>query len=78
MNRFAVFDFILEVNPDKFNSFTPGTSIPILSEQSDEFYVPDYFLVLPWHFKNNILDREYDFLNKGVKFIFPLPNIEIY
>jgi len=38
---------------------------------------PDYFLVLPWHFKDNILAREEEYISKGGKFIFPLPEIEI-
>ena len=38
---------------------------------------PDYFLVLPWHFKDDILSREKEYLKTGVKFIFPLPEIEI-
>ena len=38
---------------------------------------PDYFLVLPWHFKNDILQREQEYLAQGGKFIFPLPEIEI-
>ena len=38
---------------------------------------PDYFLVLPWHFKYNILNREQEFLSNGGKFIFPLPEIEV-
>ena len=38
---------------------------------------PDYYLVLPWHFKNSILEREQEFLENGGKFIFPLPEIEI-
>jgi len=38
---------------------------------------PDYFLVLPWHFRENILSREKEFLENGGKFIFPLPEIEI-
>ena len=38
---------------------------------------PDYYLVLPWHFKENILSREQDFIANGGKFIFPLPDIEI-
>ena len=38
---------------------------------------PDYFLVLPWHFKDNILQREHEFLNAGGHFIFPFPEIEI-
>jgi len=38
---------------------------------------PDYFLVLPWHFKNGILERERKFLERGGKMIFPFPEIEI-
>ncbi|MBX7174442.1 MAG: class I SAM-dependent methyltransferase [Pyrinomonadaceae bacterium] len=68
---------IAEVNEDKFGSFTPGTLIPIISEAEAKAMNPDYFFVLPWHFKNNILEREKDFLANGGKFIFPLPNIEI-
>ena len=38
---------------------------------------PDYFLVLPWHFKDGILRREKEYLRQGGKFIFPFPEIEI-
>lgn len=69
--------FIAEVNEQKFGSFTPGTHIPIISEKEAHAMRPDYFLVLPWHFKNSILEREQDFMKKGGKFIFPLPEIEI-
>jgi len=69
--------YIAEVNEEKFGSFTPGTNIPIISEAEAKAMNPDYFLVLPWHFKDNILSREKDYLAKGGKFIFPLPEIEI-
>jgi hypothetical protein len=69
--------YIAEVNPDKFGSFTPGTNIPIISEKEARAMNPDYFLVLPWHFKHNILARETDYIEQGGKFIFPLPEIEI-
>jgi len=68
---------IAEVNPDKYGSYTPGTNIPIVSEAEAKALNPDYYLVLPWHFKHNILEREKDFRAKGGKFIFPLPEIEI-
>ncbi len=68
---------IAEVNEDKFGKYTPGTNIPIVSEKEAKEMKPDYFLVLPWHFKHTILDREKEFLAKGGKFIFPLPEIEI-
>ncbi len=38
---------------------------------------PDYFQVLPWHFKDNILQREQEYIAQGGKFIFPFPEIEI-
>jgi hypothetical protein len=69
--------FIAEVNKEKFGSFTPGTHIPIISEKDAKDLKPDYFLVLPWHFKHTILEREKEFLAQGGKFIFPLPEIEI-
>ncbi len=68
---------IADVNPDKFGCFTPGTHIPIVSEQEARAMRPDFFLVLPWHFKSGILDREKDFLLGGGKMIFPFPEIEV-
>jgi hypothetical protein len=64
--------FIAEVNPDKFGSYTPGTLIPIISEAEAKIMKPDYFVVLPWHFKENIIMREKKFLKEGGKLLFPL------
>ena len=69
--------YIAEVNQDKFGSVTPGTHIPIISEAEAKAMKPDYLLVLPWHFKAGILEREREYLAEGGKFIFPLPEIEI-
>ena len=68
---------IAEVNPEKFGRVTPGTHIPIVSEAEAKAMKPDYFLVLPWHFKEGILQREQAFAAQGGKFIFPFPEIEI-
>jgi hypothetical protein len=68
---------IAEVNPDKFGAFTPGTRIPIIPEVEARDMKPDYFLVLPWHFKEGILQREAKFLAEGGRMIFPFPEIEI-
>jgi hypothetical protein len=38
---------------------------------------PDYFVVLPWHFKENIITRENLFLKQGGKLLFPLPDLKI-
>jgi len=69
--------FIAEVNPDKFGAYTPGSRIPIISEVEARAMKPDYFLVLPWHFKDGIIAREEAFLSAGGKMIFPFPEIEI-
>jgi hypothetical protein len=68
---------IAEVNQDKFGCYTPGTNIPILSEDEVKAMKPDYMLVLPWHFKDSILKREESFMEAGGKLIFPMPDIEI-
>ena len=68
---------IAEVNPDKFGAFTPGTHIPIISEAEAKAMKPDYFLVLPWHFRDGIVRREAEFLAGGGRMIFPFPEIEI-
>jgi hypothetical protein len=68
---------IAEVNEDKFGCVTPGSHIPIVSEREARSMRPDYFLVLPWHFKDGIVRREREFLAAGGKMIFPFPEIEI-
>ncbi|MBA4318777.1 MAG: methyltransferase [Flavobacterium sp.] len=69
--------YIAEVNSEKFGAYTPGTLIPIVSEQEAKAMKPDFFVVLPWHFKDNIILREKKFLKSGGKLLFPLPCPEI-
>ena len=68
---------ISDVNEDKWDRFTPGSGIPIVSEKDARELNPDYMLVLPWHFKDGIVRREQAFLDRGGRLIFPLPEIEI-
>ncbi|MEK6772727.1 MAG: class I SAM-dependent methyltransferase [Bdellovibrionota bacterium] len=69
---------VAEVNEDKFGKFTPGTQIPIISEADSKAKKPNYYLVMPWHFKKNILSREKKYiLEQNGKFIFPLPHIHV-
>ena len=72
-----ILPYIGEVNPFKYDKFTPGTNIKIISENKAKKMKPDYFLVLPWHFRDFIIQKEKSFLNNGGKLIFPLPDIEI-
>lgn len=72
-----IIDCAAERNPDKYGARTLGTDIPIVSEAESRAMNPDYYLVLPWHFKAEFVERERETLDKGVGFIFPLPTIEI-
>ena len=69
--------YIYDINPYKHEKFTPGSNIKIISEKKCRLERPDYFLVLPWHFKNNIIEKEKNFLKNGGKLILPMPDIEI-
>ncbi len=71
-------EYAAERNPDKYGARTLGTNIPIISEAESRAMNPDYYLVLPWHFKKEFLEREKDALDKGTGFIFPIPTIDIY
>jgi 2-polyprenyl-3-methyl-5-hydroxy-6-metoxy-1,4-benzoquinol methylase len=69
--------YAAERNPIKWGAKTLGSNIKIISEQDSKVLKPDYYFVLPWHFKKEILNREKKILGT-VKFIFPLPNFQIY
>lgn len=72
-----IIDFAAERNPDKYGAHTLGTEIPIISEAESRAMNPDYYLVLPWHFKEEFVEREQEMLKKGTGLIFPLPTIEV-
>jgi NDP-4-keto-2,6-dideoxyhexose 3-C-methyltransferase len=63
-----------DVNPDKWGCVTPGTGIPIISEDEALEDFPDYLMVLPWHFRESFM-RNPKF--RGRKLVFPLPQLEI-
>lgn len=71
-------DYIAERNPKKYDCFTPGTKIKIISENRSRLLKPNYYLVLPWHFQNEIIKRESKTIKSGSRFIFPLPNIKVF
>lgn len=63
-----------EVNNEKLGCYTPGTWIPIISEEELLARGVDYLIVLPWHFKEFFLkSKKFD----NTKLVFPLPKIEI-
>jgi SAM-dependent methyltransferase len=70
-------DCAADRNPDKYGARTLGSEIPIVSEEESRAMNPDYYLVLPWHFADEFIDRERAILEKGAAMIFPLPEVKI-
>jgi hypothetical protein len=68
---------IADVNPDKMDCVTPGSRIPIKSEQEWHQVRPNYSLVLPWHFRSTFMSKNDQYFNTGGKLLFPLPRIEV-
>jgi NDP-4-keto-2,6-dideoxyhexose 3-C-methyltransferase len=68
--------FVAERNSIKWGRQTV-TRIPIISEEEARAMNPDYLLAFPYHFMNEFLEREADFLNKGGKFVSPIPKLTI-
>jgi 2-polyprenyl-3-methyl-5-hydroxy-6-metoxy-1,4-benzoquinol methylase len=69
--------YIADRNPQKVNLYTPGTKIKIVSESFSRMCKPNYYLVLPWHFKKEIILREKKTIKEGSRLIFPLPKMKI-
>jgi hypothetical protein len=70
-------DGIADRSPYKWGLNTVGTNIPIYSEDEMRKQNPDYLLVLPWHFINEFVAREEDFLKNGGTFIIPCPKFQL-
>jgi hypothetical protein len=70
-------DAIAERQPVKYGLKTVGTHIPIKSEKEMRVANPDYMLILPWHFIDEFVKREKNYLRNGGKFIVPCPTFEV-
>lgn len=69
--------FATDNNSDKWGMVMAGTGIPIVSIDKYREMNPDYLLVLPYQYINEIAKQEKDFLEKGGKMIIPLPHPRI-
>jgi NDP-4-keto-2,6-dideoxyhexose 3-C-methyltransferase len=69
--------FASDRDPRKIGHVTPGTNIPIVSEEESRAMKPDVYVVGPWHFKREIVAREKAFLERGGQLVFPLPKFEV-
>ena len=65
-----------ERDPGKWGRFYGATGIPIVSE-AEAREKADVMLVLPWHFAQEITEREHAWIEAGGELIFPLPEPRI-
>lgn len=68
--------YAVERNPDKVGKMT-STGIPIISEETMRKNPPAALLVLPWHFRDEIIVRENDYLKMGGAIVFPFPEFNV-
>ena len=73
----AFIDAAVERNQEKIGKKIASLQIPIVSEEEARKDNPDYMLVLPWFFKEEFLEREKEYLEKGGSLIFPLPTFSV-
>lgn len=69
--------YAAERSPEKWNKYTVGSGIKIISEARARKLNPDYFFVMPYGFINEFIKREHKWLKKGGKFILPYPNFKV-
>ncbi len=70
-------DFTVDRNPYKHGRFTPGMHIPIYDTTMIDSYKPDYILILPWNFKDEIVRQMQHVAEWGGKFIIPIPHVTL-
>jgi SAM-dependent methyltransferase len=70
-------DFTVDRNPYKQGKFLPGTHIPIHSPERIDETRPDYILILPWNFKEEIMQQMAHIKDWGAKFIIPIPEVQV-
>ena len=68
-------DYAVEINKHKFDTYYPGTKIPVVDQKIISH--PDYYLFLSWNFKDEIISKMKSFVENGGKFIIPFPKLEI-
>lgn len=71
----SLIDKAVEINEMKIGNYLPGSHIPIVKESNED--LPDYYLLLSHNFEEEIIRRNKDIIEKGVKFIVPFPEIKV-
>ena len=65
--------YLSDRNKEKVGLRTLGTDIEIISEDKAHELNPSCIIVIPWNFKEEILEREKDYIRNGGKMLFLMP-----
>jgi SAM-dependent methyltransferase len=71
-------DYTVDRNPYKHGKFLPGTHIPVLPPERIAETRPDYLLILPWNFKDEIMEQMAGIRHWGGRFVVPIPEVTIH
>jgi SAM-dependent methyltransferase len=72
-----ILPYISEINPTKIGKKTLGTDIELISEEKSNILKPFCKLVLPWYFKDEIIEREKNYIEAGGLLLFPMPYVHL-
>jgi SAM-dependent methyltransferase len=75
--RSDLLEFTVDKNPYKQGKFLPGTHIPIYAPEKIDEVRPDYILILPWNFKDEIVAQLAHARSWGAKFVVPIPEAAV-
>jgi SAM-dependent methyltransferase len=71
-------DYTVDRNPYKQGKYLPGTRIPIFSPGKIRETRPDYLFILPWNFKDEIMEQCSYIREWGGKFVVPIPEVRVF
>lgn len=71
-------EYCIEKTQFKFNKFTPGMHIPVVSDEIiKKDGAPDYYFLFIWNYLDTVLAREKKYIQDGGKFIIPVPHPKV-
>jgi len=70
-------DFLVDDNPVKQNTYSPGHRIPVYDSRRLYDGGTDYVVILAWNYAQPIMKKHQAFADGGRRFIMPLPQLQV-
>ena len=70
-------DYVVDRNVHKHDKYMPGAQVPIRDTSMLLEDMPDYVLLLPWNFTDEILEQQAEYRKRGGHFIIPIPSVRV-